>query len=165
MELLANTKTAGVHMGTRERALGVEMSQWWDGTLVFGRGLYFFQDVENSDDPAYKIAFGHLGYVTYLSQLGLVGLAVYGVCLLWEVVRRSRFLYFYSDQREVRYLALLAASSILCLSLIFVMSSHFLALGYFAPGVLYGGLWALVGTTPAMQGSYAGEPAGILTCA
>ena len=149
MELLVNSKTAGVHMGTRERALGVEMAQWWDGTLVFGRGLCFFQDIENSENPAYRIAFGHLGYVTYLSQLGLIGLAVYGLCLPVGLIRRSRFLYFHSDQRAVQYLALLAASSILCLSLIFVMSSHFLALGYFAPGVLYGGAWSLASMYPS----------------
>jgi len=165
MELLVSSKTARVHMGTRERALGVEMSQWWDGTLVFGRGLYFFQEIENSDDPAYKIAFGHLGYVTYLSQLGLIGVAVYGVCLPLGVIRRSRFLYFHSSQPAVQYMALLAASSVLCLSFIFVMSSHFLALGYFAPGVLYGGLSALLSTTSTAEDWDVENSVGVLTCA
>jgi len=165
MELLANSRSAKVHMGTRERALGVEMSQWWDGTLLFGRGLYFFQDIENSDDPAYKIAFGHLGYVTYLSQLGLIGVAVYGFCLPWGVIRRSRFLYFHSSQPAVQYMALLAASSVLCLSFIFIMSSHFLALGYFAPGVLYGGLSALVSTTSTAEDWDVENSTGVLTCA
>jgi len=45
------------------------------------------------------------------------------------------------------------------------MSSHFLALGYFAPGVLYGGLWALDRTTPAVQDLYVGKPTGVLPCA
>ena len=128
---------------SRERALRVEMASWAEGSLFFGRGLCYFQTFEHSDDPDKRIAFGHLGYVTYLSQLGLVGLAVYGLCVPLHVVRFSRYVWFHADTHVVQYLGLLGVASVVCLSVMFAMSSQLLTLGYFAPGVLYGSVETL----------------------
>jgi O-antigen ligase len=144
MESLVDQKTAGVHVGTRERSLTAEMGRWFEGTLVFGRGLYFYQTLDKADeDPRYRIAFGHLGYVTYLSQLGVIGLLVYGALLPVEIVRRSRRLWHEGETQSVRYLGLFGGACIIHASLLFFMSSHYLSVSSFVPGVVFGGVWGL----------------------
>jgi hypothetical protein len=140
----ADAKVRGVN--TRKRAFHIETRDWFAGTLVLGRGLGFFQIYPEgvSKDPAKKVAFGHLGYVTYLSQLGLIGLLVYGLCLPLSVFRNGWWLWRYAQPEVLRSLGLLGIASIVCLSIMFVMSSQFLVLGVFAPGVLYGAVWAAV---------------------
>lgn len=143
IERLFDQDQANVHMGTRERAFNAEMASWADGTLLFGRGLCFFQTVKRSDDYSKIIAYNHLGYVTYLSQMGLIGLLVYGFYVPFGVLQNARSLWSGSDEASLRSVALLGGASIICLSLMFVASSHFLGLGYEAPAVLYGSLWVL----------------------
>lgn len=128
---------------TREKAFKTEMNYWLDGTLILGRGLYFFQDIENPEEFERHIAFAHLGYVTYLSQMGLVGLFVYGFYFPLSIIRDGKLLWQYSKQPTLCYTGLLGICSIVCLSIQFLASSHFLSLGYFIPGVLYGSLWYL----------------------
>jgi hypothetical protein len=130
-------------MGTRERAFRAEMGSWLNGTLVFGRGLCFMQTVRNPETGPNRIAFGHLGYVTYLSQMGIIGLLAYGLYFPVMVLRDASFLWRAGNDPVVRYTGLLASASILCLSIMFLMSSSFLGLGYSAPGVLYGSVWSL----------------------
>jgi hypothetical protein len=140
----ADAKMSGT--STRQRAFRIEMSDWLDGTMILGRGLGFFQKYPEGTtlDPLKKVAFGHLGYVTYLSQLGLIGFLVYGFCLPLSVFRNGWWLWRHAGEEVLRYLGLLGVASILCLSIMFVMSSQFLILGVFAPGVLYGAVWAAV---------------------
>jgi hypothetical protein len=131
-------------MGTRQRAFGVEMASWMQGTMLFGRGLGFFQGIENPEDGAHEVAFAHLGYVTYLSQLGVVGFLVYGVLLPLLVLRNGLTLWKYGREPVLRFLGGLGTASIISMSIMFVMSSHLLGFTYFSTGVLYGALWALV---------------------
>jgi hypothetical protein len=146
VKLLVKRDTMGVHMGTRERAFKTEMNSWMDGTLIFGRGLYFYQTVRNPESYAKRIAFGHLGYITYLSQMGLIGLVAYGLYFPLKILQDGRWLWRYGELPIIRYMALLGTASIICLSIMFIMSSSFLNLGYFAPGVLYGSMWSLART-------------------
>jgi len=132
-----------VHYGTRGRAFVTETCHWADGTLVFGRGLFFFQAIKNSPLGSQHVAFGHLGYVTYLSQLGLFGLLVYGLGVPLHVMRTGVYLWRNSESSSLQFLALLGGASIISLSVMFVGSSHFLGLGYETPGVLYGAMWVL----------------------
>lgn len=157
MERLFDGDQANVHVGTRERAFQAEMASWADGTLLFGRGLCFFQTARHSDDYSEVIAFNHLGYVTYLSQMGVMGLLVYGLYLPLNVLRNAIWLSLRSDVPSLHYLGIIGGASIICLSLMFVASSHFLGLGYEAPGVLYGGMWALVRVQQADSVSVAAE--------
>jgi hypothetical protein len=133
-----------VHTGTRARSFNVEMREWCDGTLIFGRGLAYFDTIETSDDPSKRIAFSHLGYVTYLSQLGMIGFVVYGLCLPLGVLRSGWRLWHNGESTTLRYVALLGTASIICLSILFSMSGHFLLRGYEPAGVLYGAMWVLV---------------------
>jgi hypothetical protein len=153
----ADAKISGVD--TRKRAFRIEMRDWFAGTLVLGRGLGFFQKYPEAlnRNPLETVAFGHLGYVTYLSQLGLIGLLVYGLCLPLGVFRNGLWLWRYTEPEVLRYLGLLGIASIVCLSIMFVMSSQFLGLGSFAPGVLYGAVWA------AVRGQEMESPAGVVS--
>jgi len=144
MEILGDPIKNPAGFGTRARTFNVEMNEWYDGTLILGRGLSFFRAIDNSEDPRFHVAFGHLGYVTYLSQLGIIGLLVYGVFLPFSVLRRGLWLWSNSSASSFRYVGLLGGASIIYLSIMFLMSSCFLGLGYEAPGVLYGALWSLV---------------------
>jgi O-antigen ligase len=140
-ERLFNDKT---QMGTRGRAFAIETEQWFAGSLIFGRGLCFFQTMDDHrDDFRNAIAFNHLGYITYLSQMGIVGLVVYGFFLPLGVLLDGRRLWRNAGDPAVQFTGLLGGASIICLSITFLMSSHFLALGYFAPAALYGGAWRL----------------------
>ena len=132
--------------GSRQRAFHIEMRDWLDGTMVMGRGLSFFQVYEEgtSRDPSRKVAFAHLGYITYLSQLGVIGLLVYGFYLPLGVFRNGLWLWRHAEPPVLCYLGLLGIASIVCLSIMFLMSSQFLGVGSFAPGVLYGAVWAAV---------------------
>lgn len=162
-ERLVSDESVRVHMGTRERSFTAEMGNWMEGTMIFGRGLYFFQTIEKAEDAEYKVAFGHLGYVTYLSQLGLTGLLVYGLWLPFGVIRNSRRLWLDQDDPVARYMGLFAGATIIHASLMFVMSSHYLSVSSFVPGLLYGGVWSLAtrivesemttdATEPVLQG-------------
>jgi len=127
---------------TRERAFVAEMDSWLKGTLILGRGLYFFQTIENPKGEKH-IAFGHLGYVTYLSQLGLIGLLIYGLYFPLTVVRSGLWLWRFGDLPVLRYVGLLGTASIICISIMFFMSSKLITLGYSGPAALYGSMWSL----------------------
>jgi hypothetical protein len=142
--------TQEAHMGPRERAFKVEMGSWLNGTLIFGRGLSFMQTITNPEDYQRRMAFGHLGYVTYLSQMGLIGLLAYGLYFPLMVLRDGRFLWWHSDLSVIRYMGLLGTASIVSLSIVFAMSSHFLMLGYFPSGALYGSMWSLARSAKKM---------------
>jgi hypothetical protein len=142
INLLFEGTARSIHIGTRERAFKAEMASWLNGTLIFGRGLCFFQTIRNPENETKHIAFGHLGYVTYLSQMGLIGLLAYGFYFPLTVLRDARFLWWHGGDPMLRYLGLLGTASILCLSIMFLMSSCFLG-DYFAPCVLYGSMWLL----------------------
>ncbi len=90
--VLTDTVARDGSISTRARALRVEMQEWLEGTWILGSGLYFFQilDRGNRNIPYTWISFGHLGNVTYLSQLCLIGLVVYGIDLPLSVFRNSR---------------------------------------------------------------------------
>jgi hypothetical protein len=143
IKLLFDEDARIISTGTRERAFKAEMGSWLNGTLLFGRGLYFMQTIRNPEVSTHHIAFCHLGYVTYLSQMGLIGLLVYSVYFPLSVVRQSRWLWQHGDGSVLHYMGLLGGASIILLSIMFVMSSSFLGLSYFAPSVLYGSVWSM----------------------
>ena len=144
--VLSDTVASDGSVGTRARGLKVEMRSWFEGTWILGRGLYFFQTLDQGDPniPNSWIGFGHLGYVTYLSQFGLIGIFVYGIYLPFYVIRDSRHVWFSDCLPAERYVALLAGSCMIFYSILFIMSSSFLGLGTFVPGILNGAVWNLV---------------------
>lgn len=142
--LLFDTSGAALATGGptsgRLDAIRVEMTDWLDGTLVLGRGLNYFKNMQGK---LLDIAFGHVGYVTYLSQLGIIGFFVYAIFLPLSVIRNCRRVWLSSQVPIVRYAVFLSASSMIYNCIMFTMSSCFLSLGSFVPGVLAGMAWAI----------------------
>jgi hypothetical protein len=152
------------HTGTRKRDFQVEMSHWWEGTLIFGRGLDFFQTIPNPRDPRRYVAFGHLGYVTYLSQTGLIGLMVYGFCFPLSVLYAGRLLWRYGREASVRYLALFGTALIVGAAITFTMSSSFLSMGMAAVGIVCGSMWSLAHRMTRAANTRGLEVQAVSTC-
>jgi hypothetical protein len=131
--------------GTRMRAFEYEMSHWKEGTWILGRGLDFFQGERYFNEGAFstRIAYGHLGYVTYLSQLGLLGLFIYAVYLPWRGLKTSIRLWNATSVESYRYLAALSGVVIFFLCVMFIMSSSLLGLAYHPAGLVLGAAWAI----------------------
>ena len=144
--------------GSRMRAWHNETQDWTEGSLLFGRGLHYYQDEITYVDPDIKeehmVAWGHLGYVTYLSQLGIIGFILFALYLPLSVLRDAREVYAgRSTSPSARFLALLAASCMIFHSFMFLMSSSFLDVGCFLPGALCGAVWSLARIRPPSKGS------------
>lgn len=121
----------------------LETKNWLKGSLIFGRGLWFFQDME-PEKKINSIAFGHLGYITYLSQLGLLGLFVYGFYLPYYCIVLSRLMWKNAKENVSKFLAIFATSAMFFNCVRFIMSESFLSSeGFVATGVLFGTVWRL----------------------
>jgi hypothetical protein len=131
------------HTGTRKRDFQVEMGEWWKGTLVFGRGLWFFQTIPNPEQGPGHIAFMHLGYVTYLAQLGLIGLFVYGIYFPLRVIQDGRRLWEAGQSPIVQYVGVMAVATMISNSIGYLMSGSLLTVDTTVMAVLYGAVWAL----------------------
>lgn len=123
----------------RRLAVRYELDAWRGGTLVLGSGLWYFQEEREAGVP---IAYNHVGYITYLAQLGLVGLLIYGVYLPLSVLRNSRRVWLNSQGEATRFLGLLAGSAFVYLSIVFLISGSLLPHAPL-PGILAGAVWAL----------------------
>jgi hypothetical protein len=131
--LLNLTKQGFVDLSsiTRKEALNIEFSDWYHGgplTLILGNGLdYFSQKYSLGREPSGDtIAFGHLGYITYLSQLGILGFLIYAIALPVSVIRRSIGVFRLSSMPASTHLALLAGASFSFSIVAFLFSGHFL---------------------------------------
>lgn len=135
----------------RRNALRYELDAWRSGTLILGRGLSYFQS-KYTVGTQVPIAYNHLGYITYLAQLGLVGLLIYGVYLPLSVIRNSRRVWLNSQGEATRFLGLLVGSTFVHLSIVFLASGSLLS---HAPvsGLLGGAVWA-VSRQQALSGTF-----------
>lgn len=73
----------------RSDALEIELQDWLDGNLLTGRGLGYMWSLHPTIGRT-RIAWGHIGYATYLSQLGLLGFLVYGIWFPLHTLLRTR---------------------------------------------------------------------------
>lgn len=137
------------NINSRAESFDVEIRDWMDGNFIFGEGLaYFFRIGIGSDFEldvdAEGVAYGHLGYVTYLSQLGIVGFLVYGIWFPLAVILRAKKVFkvnYKSDQ--VRHLAGLTVTTFLSSVFTFFFSSSFINPYVIIPGILAGAVWAM----------------------
>jgi len=130
---------------SRLNALRVEMGHYLQGTLVFGRGLAFFQTLEKYSGLSYRwrVAFNHMGYVTYLSQLGLLGLFLYGVYFPARIGYDGHTLSHGDTPEAVRKCGQLACASIVYLAIASISSNNLLAPVFLPTAVLFGAVWRL----------------------
>jgi len=138
-----DTKYAGeVGLRTRELDFKIEFNDWLHGNLIFGEGLWYFQKY-GAGKRVTGVAWGHLGYITYLSQLGIIGFIVYGFWLPLTVLKRARKIVTLTDvSPAILHLGLLTGACFIIQPLIFTMSDSFLTRAYL-PGILGGALWAI----------------------
>jgi len=122
---------------SRLLAMKKELQAWLDSMLVFGKGLSYFQK-----EYGEGVAYNHLGYITYLSQLGMLGFVVYGLYVPISVIKYSINAYQYRQEIGVKFFALLSGCTMIYLSSCFLMSGSFLCHACI-PGILAGGTWAL----------------------
>jgi hypothetical protein len=123
------------HTFTRLLAFELEINAWLKGTLIFGRGLFFFSQYTHLD----YIAWGHLGHVSTLSQLGIIGLVVYSFYLPLTIIKASRKLWIQASG-EVKYFGLFAGGSIIWYWICFFMSNSFLS-QHVITGIIFGTVW------------------------
>jgi len=123
---------------TRRMDFEREMEEWSQGTYIFGRGLSYFSRYYNPRG-IYRVAWGHLGHVTTLAQLGLIGLFIYSIYLPLKVVQASRRLWEEAS-KEIKFLGLFAGITMLWFWLCFFMSDSFLQ-QHAAAGIIFGAAW------------------------
>jgi len=106
----------------RQNALTMELKYWSEGSLILGRGLFYYQNIYLIE----KVAWGHLGHVTTLAQLGLLGLFVLSVYFPKKVVDAGLVLWKAADG-EVRFLGLFAGLTMVWCIICFFLSDSFLS--------------------------------------
>jgi hypothetical protein len=138
--------TAGL---TRINAFKVEMHDWLSGNplvLMFGNGLGYWTTPHykltlHRRDFRERIAWGHLGYISYLSQFGILGFLIYGIWFPVAVLRRARRLVKLPGlSPAVMHLALLTGACFILQAIMFLFTHGYLV-RYFLPGLLGGSLW------------------------
>ncbi|MHB1132143.1 MAG: O-antigen ligase family protein [Chloroflexota bacterium] len=115
-----------------------ELEYWYEGNWLIGRGAAYHFSMGLAQDRT--VAWGHLGYVTYLVRLGLIGLVAYGIFLPLVVIARGRRLIRGSSGEWGRSLAAVTLAVILLDSVAFLMSSSYLQ-SMPVSGLVFGALW------------------------
>lgn len=127
---------------TRATSIERELFEWMEGSLVLGRGLYFFQPFYSEgvfDDLT--VAWGHVGHITILSQLGLVGLVIYSIALPAYALRWSLLLWSEGSAID-RFLGLLCAACTISTWILFCMSDSFINQNHAAEAIIFGAAWS-----------------------
>jgi hypothetical protein len=125
----------------RWRQIGRDLEEWSKGNWLIGRGLGFTAFLPDGTDP--NIAWGHVGYTSYLSQFGLLGLMVFAVYLPLQMLAAGKEVYFASRAGPGANLGLLTIVTVVLVSVICFMSSSYLAPTMHSAGFLYGATWSL----------------------
>jgi hypothetical protein len=88
-------RTSVEDTSTRSRAVSiqVELENWLNGNVLLGQGLgyhYVQEFTRYKRNVTEDVAYGHIGYTTYLAQLGLLGFFVYGVWFPFTTIRMAK---------------------------------------------------------------------------
>jgi len=103
----------------------IELKEWMKGTMIFGRGLSYFYSNEFKIYESLDVAWGHLGHVTVLAQLGVFGLIVYSI-LFPAIIIKSSIKLWKITTGDIKYLGLLAGVCMISSWICFFMSGSFL---------------------------------------
>ncbi|MCB9433788.1 MAG: O-antigen ligase family protein [Ardenticatenaceae bacterium] len=137
---------------SRELAIQVETEAWLEGNLLFGRGFAY------NSDRRWRLPFGitetevawsHVGYISYLAQLGLIGLLVYGIVVPFGSIKIGNQLFqLDGSEYEIKKIALIGLSCLVINVPLFAMSGSYLQPDMLVPGLLCG---ALLGVRSSSQ--------------
>jgi hypothetical protein len=142
-----NTKESMADRGIENRYMIIttQLNDWLDGNILTGRGLDYFEIYARKlgGEARGLIDWGTMTYVAYLSQLGLLGLFVYGVYFPLAVIFRARGITKTPEVSPViLYLALLGGGCFIMQYFNFIFSNSYLGQQYI-PGILAGAVWAV----------------------
>lgn len=141
----------------RWRQVKRDLEEWSKGNWLIGRGIGFTAFLPDGTDA--NIAWGHVGYTSYLSQFGLLGLIVFAVYLPLQMLAAGKAVYFASRAGPGAILGLLTIVTVVLVSIICFMSSSYLSPTMHSAGFLYGATWSLAyGPAPAGKIKVSAEP-------
>jgi len=141
--------------GDRLASFALDFAAWRQSPIV-GQGLWYYLPlVGNTDYSAIGNAWGHLGYISTLAQLGLVGFGVFYVWLPVAVIKNATFLWVSTDS-TARQLGLLGGAGMIMSLIEFLMSGNFISMSIAGPGLTWG---VLAAYRALLQGEPARETA------
>jgi hypothetical protein len=127
--------------GDRQASFALDFAAWLHSPLV-GQGLAYYAPLVGEDRySAIGDAWGHLGYITTLAQLGLVGFGVFYLWLPAAVMKNARLLWASADD-TARQLGLLGGAWMIRVLIEFLMSGNFISIGMSGAGLTWGALAA-----------------------
>jgi hypothetical protein len=127
--------------GDRQASFVLDFEAWFHSPLV-GQGLVYYAPlVGNTSYSAIGDAWGHLGYISTLAQLGLVGFGVFYLWLPAAVMKNARLLWASADD-TARQLGLLGGVWMIMALVEFLMSGNFISIGMSGAGLTWGVLAA-----------------------
>lgn len=129
------------HTATRKLSFEREMVEWSKGTIVLGRGLVYYLPYYSDLYKGSRVAWGHLGHITILAQLGLVGLIIYSFYLPLTVIKAS--IKLWENQSEnIKFFGLLTGIGMISSWFCFFMSDSYLSQHAF-DGIVFGAAWRI----------------------
>jgi O-Antigen ligase len=135
---------------SRINAFRIETADWISGNPIIGQGLFYYQRYGygfggiTDEGIIENVAYGHLGYIIYLSQLGIIGFIVYGLWFPISIlIKSSKVIKLYQDIPSFQYLGILTVTSFTQSMIGFILSSSFLNPYLIIPGVLAGSIYGI----------------------
>lgn len=138
MDELAHPPQDADDVTTRWRDIDYEFAAWSSGNPIVGEGLCYYMNQLAAEGTQF-VSWGHIGPVTTLAQLGLLGFSLYYLILPWAMVRRTSWLWHSPDQWQ-RYLAVFAGYSLVWFVGSTFMSGNMLDQNPLF-GIIVGALW------------------------
>ena len=138
---------------TRQNQIRVELDLWQQSGPIgwlLGQGFaYRWADsivaiYGSRSDEGERVAWGHVGYVTYLSNLGILGFIVYGVYITASIARTSYYLFLNSVEKSFQLISLWALIAVIVNAVNFSMSASYLQPELIVVGLIYGSVYGII---------------------
>ncbi len=144
LELLTDQDKFDQTSITRKRVFEVEGRDWLEGDRIFGNGFAYHYFRYSYGHNASYVAWGHLGYIAYLSRFGLFGFIAYAIALPSMGIWQARRIYLSATNNLLASFALLACTSFVVDGITFAMSGSYLSFGTTTPSLLFGAVFGFV---------------------
>jgi hypothetical protein len=129
----------GIEQDPRAYAFSYEINDWLNGNILIGRGLSYYTDLHHRKMGA----SGHLGYIAYLSQTGILGFIVLGIWFPFSIIFLSRRVFKLPHlPPAISYLAAVTAVCFIYNSFWFLFTNSYLAI-HIVAGILAGAIWRI----------------------
>ena len=142
IQLLSDNPSTDLTTIGRMAAIKYEFAAFLSSNILFGNGLGFTYFLPEAYNP--YIAWGHIGPISYLARLGLLGFFIYSIYIPFTTLKfligkkTNNLKYNYS-----KIFILFSAALIISDWIQFWMSASYLNLTAFLPGTVLGIIWAL----------------------